>query len=128
MSERKPGGDGSGASSYRSAMELQLVGINFKPSNNDSTESSLLNTVAYEACADSPDDFAVTSYICLLDSLIDHAEDVKELRSKGILHSFLGSDEQVADLFNKIANNLVPNADIYRSIRENIESITRTRS
>ncbi|KAJ4706274.1 hypothetical protein OWV82_019947 [Melia azedarach] len=133
-------------SSYRSAQELKLVGINFKPSKNhqlrsvefrecflrdelylppmtvdDSTKSLLLNMVAYEACADSPDDFVVTSYICLLDSLIDHAEDVKELRSQSILLNFLGSDQQVADLFNEIADNLVPNPDIFADIRENIE-------
>ncbi|KAJ4706270.1 hypothetical protein OWV82_019943 [Melia azedarach] len=133
-------------SSYRSAQELKLVGINFKPSKNhqlrsiefrecflrdelylppmavdDSTKSLLLNMLAYEACADSPDEFVVTSYICFLDSLIDRAEDVKELRSKSILLNFLGSDQQVADLFNEIADNLVPNPDIFADIRENIE-------
>ncbi|KAJ4706269.1 hypothetical protein OWV82_019942 [Melia azedarach] len=133
-------------SSYRSAMELKLVGINFKPSKShqlrsvefrelilrdelylppmtvdDSTKSLLLNMVAYEACADSPSDFVVTSYICFLDSLIDHAADVKELRSKSILHNFLGSDEHVAILFNEIADNLVPNGEIYPDINKKIE-------
>ncbi len=44
-----------------------------------------------------------------MDSLIDLAEDVMVLRSKGILLNFLGSDQEVANLFNAIAKILVPN-------------------
>ncbi|KAJ4706272.1 hypothetical protein OWV82_019945 [Melia azedarach] len=140
------GAGGAYRSSYRSAMELKMVGITFKPSEShqlisvkfnasifrnelclpsmtidDSTESLLLNMAAYEACADCPGDVFVTSYICFLDSLIDHAADVKLLRSEGILHNFLGSDEQIAILFNEIADNLVPNQAIHAGIRQQIE-------
>ncbi|XP_059646171.1 UPF0481 protein At3g47200-like [Cornus florida] len=133
--------------SYRSAMELKQVGIYCRPSNtrrfsditfkpnrgfsarlmlpsvtiDDSSKSLFLNLVAYEACPDTPDDFGVTSYICFMDSLIDHAEDVKELRSKGILLNFLGSDQQVADLFNEIATNLVPNPHGFVGAKQSIE-------
>ncbi|KAJ0014930.1 hypothetical protein Pint_20098 [Pistacia integerrima] len=131
--------------SYRSAKELKAVGIHFRPSKtnkftdvafqpgylaklelppiyiDDSTKSMLLNMAAYESSPNGPDDFGVSSYIWLMDSLIDHAEDVKELRSKGILLNFLGSDQQVADLFNEIADNLVSHPHAYAVVRDDIE-------
>ncbi|XP_043692956.1 uncharacterized protein LOC122643398 [Telopea speciosissima] len=88
---------------------------------DDSTKSKFLNLVAYETCPDAPDDFTVTSYICLLDSLIDSAEDVKELRSKGILLNALGSDQQVADLFNDLTLELVPDSELYQDVKSGIE-------
>ncbi|KAK4838839.1 hypothetical protein QYF36_016854 [Acer negundo] len=133
--------------SCRSAKELNAAGIHFRPSQghrftdvqfsssfiligflklppiavDDSTKSMLLNMVAYEACPDAPDDLGVSSYICFMDSLIDHAEDVKELRSKGILLNFLGSDQQVADLFNQIADNLVANPNAYAKVKNKLQ-------
>ncbi|KAM4079966.1 hypothetical protein ACB094_09G155600 [Castanea mollissima] len=132
--------------SYRSAKELRAVGVHFKPGKthlytdvtfkpsffsgkltlppitvHDSTKSMLLNLVAYETCPDAPDDFGVTSYICFMDSLIDHAEDVMVLRSKGILLNFLGSDQEVADLFNAIGKDLVPNPYAYADVKGSIE-------
>uniref|UniRef100_A0A7N0VLM1 Uncharacterized protein n=1 Tax=Kalanchoe fedtschenkoi TaxID=63787 RepID=A0A7N0VLM1_KALFE len=139
-------------SSYRSAKELKTVGIHFLPSRtqsykdisfqsnlftgtlrlppltvDDSTKSKLLNMVAYETCPDAPDDFSVTSYICLMDDLIDQAEDVVELRSKGVLLNLLGSDQQVADLFNEIGNDLVPNPTAYSEVREQIQGHYKNR-
>ncbi|CAN4109210.1 unnamed protein product [Withania somnifera] len=132
--------------SYRSAMELRRAGIRFRPGKSrrlsevkftsfhcsalltlppitidDSTKSEFLNLVAYEACPDTPDDFGITSYLTFMDSLIDHSEDVKELRSKGILLNFLGSDQEVADLFNEIATDLVPNPHAYVDVKDKIE-------
>ncbi|KAJ7976661.1 hypothetical protein O6P43_006413 [Quillaja saponaria] len=135
-------------SSYRSAKELKTVGIHLRPSRthrftnvefesnvlyaklklpritiDDSTKSKLLNLVAYETCPDaSYTESRVTSYVCFMDSLIDNPEDVKELRSKGILLNFLGSDQQVADLFNEITNDLVPNARAYSIVKNQIET------
>ncbi|KAJ0079357.1 hypothetical protein Patl1_22880 [Pistacia atlantica] len=138
--------------SYRSAKELKAVGIHFRPSRtnrftdvafqsgyvagllklppiyiDDSTKSMLLNIVAYESSPNGPDDFGVSSYICLMDSLIDHEEDVKELRSKGILLNFLGSDQQVADLFNEIADNLVSHPHAYAVVKDRIEKHYKNR-
>ncbi|RVW92190.1 hypothetical protein CK203_027139 [Vitis vinifera] len=115
-------------SSYRSANELKAAGIQFKPSKLVvSRTSMLLNLVAYESCPGAPDDFGVTSYLCFMDVLIDHAEDVKVLRSNGILLNFLGNDKQVAKLFNEIAKDLVPNPHAYARVKGDIESITITR-
>ncbi|CAL5423130.1 unnamed protein product [Camellia sinensis] len=132
--------------SRRSAKDFKSVGIQFKPSKtfqltdidfnptctsgilklppmiiDDTTKSILLNLAAYEACPDSVTDFGVTSYICFMDSLIDHADDVKVLRSKGILLNFLGSDQQVADIFNEIATELVPSPHAYVEVKTRIE-------
>ncbi|XP_016544904.2 UPF0481 protein At3g47200-like [Capsicum annuum] len=128
-------------------MELRRAGIHFRPGKSrrlsdvkftsfhcsgqltlppitidDSTKSEFLNLVAYEACPDTPDDFAITSYLSFMDSLVDQPEDVKELRSKGILLNFLGSDQEVADLFNEIARDLVPNPHAYVDEKAKIEN------
>ena len=87
---------------------------------DDSTGSKFMNLVALEMCRDFENDFAVTSYLCFLDSLIDTAEDVKELRLTGMLHNYLGSDEEVADLFNRMSRDLVPDQGIYTDVTENI--------
>ncbi|XP_060174613.1 UPF0481 protein At3g47200-like [Lycium barbarum] len=132
--------------SYRSAMELRRAGIHFargkgRPLSDikfksfdctalltlpfitidDSTKSELLNLAAYEACPDTPDDFSVTSYLCFMDSLIDHPEDVKELRSKGILLNFLRTDQEVTNLFKEMAKDLVPNPRAFVDVKYKIE-------
>ncbi|KAL9361373.1 hypothetical protein Peur_044158 [Populus x canadensis] len=131
---------------YYPAKDLRKAGIHFKPSKtslftdvsftptllagrlyipplriDDSTKPLLLNLVAYEACLGTRDDW-VTSYVCFMDSLIDHHKDVKELRSKGILISTLGSDKQVAELFNEISDYLVPNPYAYSKVKRDIEN------
>ncbi|GFY98164.1 hypothetical protein Acr_12g0007050 [Actinidia rufa] len=96
--------------SYRSVTELEAKGIHFSPSNSKSlnavkfksscfygrielrpffvttkTKIMLSNMIAYELCPNNPNDLEVTSYIGFLKSLVDHADDVKELRMKHIL-------------------------------------------
>ncbi|KAG5252719.1 UPF0481 protein [Salix suchowensis] len=72
---------------------------------DESTESLLLNLVAYESAA-ALDQFWVSSYILFMDSLIDDAEDVKEMRSNGIIINYLGADHKVAKLFNGMGESL----------------------
>ncbi|KAK4377997.1 hypothetical protein RND71_004293 [Anisodus tanguticus] len=104
-------------STNRSAMELRGAGIDFGLVIDDATKSLFLNLVAYEALPDTPDDFGVTSYLCFMSSLIYNVEDVKELRSKGILLNFLGPDQQVADLFKEMARDLVPNPYAFDDVK-----------
>ncbi|KAG5252724.1 UPF0481 protein [Salix suchowensis] len=129
---------------YCSAKELKKVGIHFMPSQTSglmdvkfkssflygtvklpsltidvSTKPLLLNLVAYETSA-ALNQLSVTSYICFMDSLIDDADDVKELRSKGIIVNFLGSDQQVADLFNKMGSSLEPDTRVYNDVKREI--------
>nr|POF17248.1 hypothetical protein CFP56_18364 [Quercus suber] len=78
---------------------------------DDSTRPKFLNLITYEMCLDFKIDFGITSYISFLDSLIDKANDVKMLRKAGILHNCLGSDEEVAQVFNEIGTDLVDACD-----------------
>ncbi|KAL6323982.1 hypothetical protein AAG906_006253 [Vitis piasezkii] len=130
--------------SFRHIKELKAAGIYLKPSRtcflrdisfksyffgylklppitiDDFTKTKFLNMVAYEMCPDAPDDYAVTSYVCFLYDFIDDADDVKELRSKHILHNLLGSDEDVAHIFNEIGNGLV-DPEIYGHAKARIQ-------
>ncbi|KAJ6741720.1 PROTEIN putative (DUF247)-RELATED-RELATED [Salix viminalis] len=56
-----------------------------------------------------------------LDSLIDHSEDVKALRKSGILLNVLGSDQEVADLFNDISRFVGFNSNAYCDVKSSIE-------
>ncbi|XP_052174621.1 putative UPF0481 protein At3g02645 isoform X2 [Diospyros lotus] len=133
--------------SYRSVKELKSVGIHLQCSEksrrfsditfdymllygrlslphitiDDGTKSLLLNLVAFEAC-DTQSNFGVSSYVYFMDTLIDHAEDVKELRSKGVILNLLGSDQQVADLFNEISENLVPDSEVFGNVKHRLNN------
>ncbi|KAG5252723.1 UPF0481 protein [Salix suchowensis] len=131
---------------YYSAKELKKVGIHFMPSQTSglmdvkfkssflygtiklptltidvSTKPLLFNLVAYETSA-ALHQLPVTSYICFMDSLINDADDVKELRSKGIIVNFLGSDQQVADLFNDMGSSLEPDPSAYNDVKREISN------
>ena len=88
---------------------------------DDSTGPKFLNLIAYEMCPDFNNDYGVPSYISFLDSLIDEANDVKELRKAGIIYNLLGSDDEVTQLFNEIGTDLVPNNKIYSDFRSRIQ-------
>ncbi|TYJ12386.1 hypothetical protein E1A91_A11G346100v1 [Gossypium mustelinum] len=79
-----------------------------------------MNLIAYEMCPDFDNDFTITSYMCFLDLLIHEAEDVQDLKDAGILYNRLGSDEEVAKLFNKMDIDLVPSPIIYSGVKEKI--------
>ncbi|KAM5578038.1 hypothetical protein ABKV19_008385 [Rosa sericea] len=128
---------------FRNIQELKAAGIRVKPSKtstlrdisvgcvgflylptitvDDSTRPKFLNLIAYEMCPDFQNDFGVTSYISFLDSLIYHADDVKELRSAGVIHNLLGRDEVVAQLFNEIGTDLVANNETYCVVKNELE-------
>ena len=134
--------------SFRNVQELKAVGIHLKSSNDsclrkitfaekwkfyggtlslppiivdDSTGPKFFNLIAYEMCPDFDNDYGVSSYISFLDSLIDEPKDVIDLRNAGILQNFLGSDDEVAKVFNKIGTDLVPNLEIYKDVRCQIQ-------
>ncbi|RDX99507.1 UPF0481 protein, partial [Mucuna pruriens] len=131
---------------YRNIKELRAAGIALKSSKtrrptdmcfsygwfsseltlpeivvDDTTATTLLNLIAYEMCPDFENDYGICSFVSFLDSLIDHADDVKALRSKEILLNSLGSDEEVANLFNTISTDLVPDMGKYAHLRAQIE-------
>ncbi|XP_062114646.1 UPF0481 protein At3g47200-like [Humulus lupulus] len=138
--------------SVRNIQELKAVGIGLKRSNkrwslkeikytdlyimggllqlprlvvDHFTGHKFMNLIAYEMCPDNlRTDYGVTSYVCFMRSLIDHPNDVKELRSKKILVSLLGCDEQVTKLFDEIVSStsteLVPNPNMYKDVKDGI--------
>ncbi|PON41014.1 hypothetical protein PanWU01x14_292710 [Parasponia andersonii] len=133
--------------SFRNVQELRAAGINLKPSKNcsltdiefssisfagwlklpplivdDSTGPKFFNLTAYEMCPDNfRTNYEVTSFVTFMDSLIDQSSDVKELRKKKIIHNLLGSDDDVALLFNEIAIDLVPNPKMYKDVKDRIQ-------
>ncbi|KAE8098672.1 hypothetical protein FH972_016716 [Carpinus fangiana] len=136
---------------YRNVQELKAAGIHLKRSKNDSylgnisftrrfgfgfypgylwlppitvddsTGPKFMNLIAYEMCLDFENDFGISSYLSFLDSLIDEANDVKYMRKARVLHNFLGSDQEVADLFNAIGTDLVPNPEAYKDVKIQIQ-------
>uniref|UniRef100_A0A7N0UAA4 Uncharacterized protein n=1 Tax=Kalanchoe fedtschenkoi TaxID=63787 RepID=A0A7N0UAA4_KALFE len=110
----------------RSATELHDAGIRFKKSKSsslrdisfrggvlrlpfimvdDTTEPMFLNLMAFERFhVGAGND--VTSYIFLMDNLIDSARDVALLHSKDIIQNAIGSDEAVAKLFNTLSKEV----------------------
>ncbi|XP_034690165.1 putative UPF0481 protein At3g02645 [Vitis riparia] len=85
---------------------------------DNSTKATFLNLIAYEMSSDVDHDFI--SYLRFLDSLIDHADDVKELQSAGVLQNNLGTHEEVALFFNTVSANLESNFHAYKDVRVRI--------
>ncbi|XP_024625175.1 UPF0481 protein At3g47200 isoform X2 [Medicago truncatula] len=136
---------------HRNIQDLKAVGIRLKSSNTpspkdihfsdgwftaeltlpmiivtDSSASTFFNLTAYEMCPDFENKYEICSFVVFMESLIDHPEDVKELRSKGILRNKLGSDEEVAHLFNIISTDL-RKSGTYNKVSENIHKHYRNK-
>ncbi|XP_039684520.1 putative UPF0481 protein At3g02645 [Medicago truncatula] len=73
---------------------------------NDVTPYFFRNLIAYEMCPDVHYNYECCSFFSFMDSLIDNAEDVKELRPAGVFQNLLGSDEDMAKLFNDLGDDL----------------------
>ena len=73
---------------------------------HDGTKSLFLNLIAFEQChLDCSND--ITSYVIFLDNLINSPADVGYLHYRGIIEHWLGSDAEVADLFNRLCQEVV---------------------
>ncbi|KAJ1432188.1 hypothetical protein SESBI_06827 [Sesbania bispinosa] len=110
----------------RSARELHEVGVRFKKSKtqslrdvsfdrgvlrlptiivDDTTEYMLLNLIAFE-CLHVGAGNEVTSYVFFMSTIIDNTMDVALLNRRGILINVLGSDKDVAKLFNSLCKDI----------------------
>ncbi|XLU56266.1 hypothetical protein S245_050914 [Arachis hypogaea] len=73
---------------------------------HDGTKSLFLNLIAFEQChLDCSND--ITSYVIFMDNLINSPGDVGYLHYCGIIEHWLGSDAEVADLFNRLCQEVV---------------------
>ncbi|KAJ6378527.1 hypothetical protein OIU78_028713 [Salix suchowensis] len=75
---------------------------------DDGTKSLFLNLIALEKCHIGCGN-KITSYVVFMDSLINSPEDVAYLHYRGIIEHGLGSDADVADLFNQLCQQVVFN-------------------
>ncbi|KAF8010409.1 hypothetical protein BT93_J1130 [Corymbia citriodora subsp. variegata] len=109
----------------RSATELQEAGIRFKPSKaclkdihfdrgvlelpfftvDDTTKSRLLNAMTFERLHSEVGN-EVTSYVIFMDKIINNEQDVALLHTEGIIQNDLGSDKEVAQLFNSLCTDV----------------------
>ncbi|VVB05122.1 unnamed protein product [Arabis nemorensis] len=73
---------------------------------HDGTKSLFSNLIAFEQCHIHSSN-NITSYILFMDNLINSAEDVSYLHHCGIIEHWLGSDSEVADLFNRLCKEVI---------------------
>ncbi|XP_010244239.1 PREDICTED: UPF0481 protein At3g47200-like [Nelumbo nucifera] len=73
---------------------------------HDGTKSLFLNLIAFEQChLDCSNN--ITTYVIFMDNLINSPQDVGYLHYYGIIEHWLGSDAEVADLFNRLCQEVV---------------------
>ncbi|XP_049935775.1 uncharacterized protein LOC116250119 [Nymphaea colorata] len=118
----------------RSAMRFHEAGVEFKKAEpcsglkitfdqehgvltlpfiliEDRTAAIYMNLMAFERMHPNIQKHEVTSYVVFMDSLIDTAEDVSLLCSQGIVRNLLGSDEDAANVFNKLGDGIAYSPD-----------------
>ncbi|KAI3959787.1 hypothetical protein MKW98_029824 [Papaver atlanticum] len=71
--------------------------------------------------------YKMTSYAVLMDSLINSAEDVAFLRKAGIFKSFLGCDEDVFNVFNKLGSEIILKENSYCNLEYNVHEYYKKR-
>ncbi|KAK3412041.1 hypothetical protein EUGRSUZ_I00798 [Eucalyptus grandis] len=76
---------------------------------HDGTRSLFLNLIAFEQCHSKCN--KITSYVIFMDNLINSPKDIKHLHNHGIIEHWLGSNTEVADLFNQLCQEVVFEAD-----------------
>nr|XP_048322550.1 uncharacterized protein LOC125420041 [Ziziphus jujuba var. spinosa] len=85
----------------------------------DNTECIFRNVMALEQFS-YPNEPRVCNYIFLLDQLIDTVEDVDLLVDKKIIENWLGTNKAVADLVNKLCDQIVTPRFLYAKICEKL--------
>lgn len=91
------------------------------------TEVLFRNLIAFEACKASEINY-VTCYLSLMDELIDSEEDVAVLRRSDIVINYLGSDSEVAELFNGLCKGVtVSRTDALAKLKEDVDDHYRSK-
>ncbi|GKA81023.1 putative UPF0481 protein [Tanacetum coccineum] len=85
---------------FHSIVELDRSGMNFKPHQGDGW-----NLIAYEQSFPQ-DRYYFTSYAHVMEMLVDTQEDMAKLVKSKVLVDGLGSNQEAADMINKICKNI----------------------
>ncbi|THG11373.1 UPF0481 protein At3g47200-like [Camellia sinensis] len=80
---------------------------------DDWTETFFRNIIAYEQHSSDDKQQYFTDYTYFMGLLINSKEDVKQLRSHGVLDNCLGDDEEVALMFNKLGHGTIIEDQLY---------------
>ncbi|CAL5392087.1 unnamed protein product [Camellia sinensis] len=129
--------------SLKSAKELQEAGIKFKKIEGrnmfnirfvnrtmeiptlkieDDTECFFRNLIAYEQYYPDTSWHHFTAYHKFMDCLVNTSKDVEILIHCGIIRSFLGENEVVATMLNKLGNNIIISdlgyEEVYNKVNE----------
>ncbi|XP_058114775.1 UPF0481 protein At3g47200-like [Magnolia sinica] len=141
-------GENESFNPFPCATKLREAGVKFKAGNasnfldikfgkgvieipplsiEDGTNSVFLNLIAFEQCYSYCSNH-ITTYATFMDCLINSATDVGILCHNGIIKNWLGSDEEVADLFNKLGRDVIVDSnDFYLSdVSKGIDEYYRT--
>ncbi|KAI3960476.1 hypothetical protein MKW98_002975 [Papaver atlanticum] len=132
-----------------SATELSLAGVGFKKGSAqgsfldikfsrrtgileipplciyDETDPLLRNLIACEQSYGGG--YHITSYVSMMDFLINSADDVKLLRKQGIISNYLGCDEDVSDMFNKLCVGIILGGPYYSKYINDINEFYKKR-
>ncbi|KAL3849148.1 hypothetical protein ACJIZ3_011030 [Penstemon smallii] len=95
----------------------------------DKTESVLRNLIVFEQYFQDTRSSFVTDYVTFLDYLINSSRDVEILSRFEIIDNWLGDDEVVANLFNKLGDSVTFRSSrfIYNVIFEDVDIHCRRR-
>ncbi|KAL8482669.1 hypothetical protein ACS0TY_025632 [Phlomoides rotata] len=77
----------------------------------DGTESLLRNLIAYEQIFSIHEPAPVTDYALLLNCLINSSKDVQILCQHWIIRNYLSNDQEVADIVNRLCENITYYSD-----------------
>ncbi|KAL2346772.1 hypothetical protein Fmac_000772 [Flemingia macrophylla] len=133
-----------------SATELSEAGVRFKVNNSknislvdlkfkkpvltipklvvdDTTEMLLRNMVAWEQCHYRVNQFRITSYVQIMDFLVNTSSDVDFLVRKGVLNNYLGDSASVTNMFNGLGKNIMSATTGYRLLYRDLNAFHRNR-
>ena len=103
-------------------MQTRLVIPHFVVDNK--TEDLFRNLMALEQCH-YPDKAYICNYILLLDFLINSKDDVELLVEEGIIVHSLGSNKAVAEMVNKLGQEIVEENSYYCKVAEDLNKYYR---
>ncbi|XP_057789332.1 UPF0481 protein At3g47200-like [Salvia miltiorrhiza] len=97
---------------------------------SDKTESMLRNLIAYELCF-FPDDHPryVKDYLFFIHCFIRSTKDVEILRRSGVISNFIGNDEMICSMFNRLGKKVVVSSSdfCYSNVFESLNRCKRLR-